>query len=137
MNQENNIVDRLKNLLGLKDDSELAEVLDVSRSTVSNWRNNRSEFPLKYALLLQDKYGVSLDWIYSGGDLEKLNYVREGEPVTYQVDELRGMRERLETLEGVVRQIGGEVFDLKSRSELLKSRCDALQDEVGILKSQD
>lgn len=52
------IVNRTKQVLNFKRDSELAEFLGVSRPTVSNWcASNRIDFPL-----LLDKMGRNVDY---------------------------------------------------------------------------
>ena len=50
------------------DPKEIAEVLDVSPSTWSNWRNPdvNAMIPVRYALVLWKTYGVTLEWIYDG-----------------------------------------------------------------------
>ena len=58
------IVNRVKQVLNLKRDCELAEFLGVSRATVSNWcARNRIDFPL-----LLDKMGSDVDynWLLVG-----------------------------------------------------------------------
>ena len=58
------IIKRAKQVLNLKRDSELAEYLEVSRATVTNWGARNS---IDFRLLL-DKFGekVEYNWLFLG-----------------------------------------------------------------------
>lgn len=59
------VLDRLHKVLGVKNDSQLCEGLQVSRSTVGSWIARES---VPYAICVdvaQDR-GISLDWLLTG-----------------------------------------------------------------------
>jgi phage repressor protein C with HTH and peptisase S24 domain len=45
---------------------DAAEIADVSRDTINNWRKEGAAVPLQKALLLAQAAGVSLDWVATG-----------------------------------------------------------------------
>lgn len=59
------VLDRMKEVAGLRSDSELAERLKTSRSTVSKWRN-RNAIPYAEAVFLALAQNSSLDYILTG-----------------------------------------------------------------------
>lgn len=52
---------------------ELAEVIHVSRQTISNWENNKSYPDLQSLLLLSDYFKISLDELVKGDIIEMKN----------------------------------------------------------------
>ncbi|MFM0244247.1 LexA family transcriptional regulator [Paraburkholderia sediminicola] len=59
------IVDRLKDVVGVTKDVELAEALGASRSTPAVWKI-RDRIPFAECMTVAEKYGVSLDWLVLG-----------------------------------------------------------------------
>ena len=43
---------------------QLAEILGVSTKMVSNYETGANALPIDKALILSEKYGYSLDWLY-------------------------------------------------------------------------
>lgn len=63
------IIDRAKKSLNLSSDNELAERLNVSKATLSNWKNRNSlDFPLLFSICEH----VNYNWLLTGkGDMLK------------------------------------------------------------------
>jgi phage repressor protein C with HTH and peptisase S24 domain len=59
------IVDRMKEVVGVKADVELAEAIGASRSQPAVWKI-RDRMPLAECVALAEKKGVSLDWLVLG-----------------------------------------------------------------------
>ncbi|BDD79947.1 hypothetical protein [Burkholderia phage FLC10] len=59
------IVDRMKEVVGVKADVELAEAIGASRSSPAVWKI-RDRMPLAECVALAEKKGVSLDWLVLG-----------------------------------------------------------------------
>lgn len=62
------IVDRMKEVLGVSKDVELAEAIGVSRSQVAVWKI-RERLPLAECLAIAEQKGISLDWLVLGRGL--------------------------------------------------------------------
>lgn len=60
MNLPNIEAERIKRQISRDD---FAKLLSVSRKTVNNWQNGRTEMPLSKLLLLSKTWGVSLDYL--------------------------------------------------------------------------
>ena len=58
----------------------VAEAVEVSRQTVSNWENERSYPDIISVIRLSDLYGISLDELLKG-DRRMLEYVKESTDV--------------------------------------------------------
>jgi hypothetical protein len=59
------IVDRMKEVVGVKADVELAEAIGASRSQPAVWKI-RDRMPLAECVALAEKMGISLDWLVFG-----------------------------------------------------------------------
>jgi hypothetical protein len=59
------IVDRMKEVVGVKSDVDLAEAIGASRSQPAVWKI-RDRMPLAECVALAEKRGVSLDWLVFG-----------------------------------------------------------------------
>src|SRR5476649_2110663 len=59
------IVDRMKVVVGVTKDVELADALGVSRSQVAVWKI-RDRMPLGECVTLAEQHKVSLDWLILG-----------------------------------------------------------------------
>lgn len=74
------IIKRAKDVLGFKNDSELADYLGVSRATVSNWGARNS---IDYRLLLTKLKDVDYNWLLWGKGLPGVSaghYINAGKP---------------------------------------------------------
>lgn len=59
------VLDRLHKVLGVKNDSQLCEALQASRSTVGSWIA-RESVPYAICVEIAQPRGVSLDWLLTG-----------------------------------------------------------------------
>lgn len=59
------ILNRMKMVAGVKSDTALARVLGINQSSVSSAKERQS-IPPAWAMLLSEKFGVSIDWIWLG-----------------------------------------------------------------------
>lgn len=59
------IIDRLKRAVDVKNDAELAQLLAVSATTVSNWRS-RNSVPIARIRPLCKQFAVPVDYLFSG-----------------------------------------------------------------------
>ena len=59
------IVDRMKEAVGVSKDVELADALGASRSTPAVWKT-RDRIPFAECMEIAEKHGVSLDWLVLG-----------------------------------------------------------------------
>lgn len=63
---------------------ELARLLDIPKQNMTRYLKGISQFPTEYALVLREKYNMSLNWFYAGSgymiskkDEEKKNLVTD------------------------------------------------------------
>ena len=63
------VVERMKSVLDLNSDTQLAKVLGRAGSSVSNWRV-RGNVPIEECIRFAQCYGVSLDWLILGKELD-------------------------------------------------------------------
>lgn len=61
------VVERMKSVLKLDSDTQLAKILGRAGSSVSNWRV-RGNVPIDECIRFAQCYGVSLDWLILGSD---------------------------------------------------------------------
>lgn len=59
------VLDRLHKVLGVKNDSQLCEALQASRSTVGSWIA-RESVPYAICVEVAQPRGISLDWLLTG-----------------------------------------------------------------------
>lgn len=59
------IIERLKRAIGVQTDADLAALLDVTRTTLSNWRS-RNSVPLARLRPVCKRLGVPLDYLVTG-----------------------------------------------------------------------
>jgi hypothetical protein len=69
------IVDRMKTVVGVSKDVDLAEAIGVSRTQPSIWKI-RDRVPLPECLAMAEKYEVSLDWLVLGRGQSVLDETR-------------------------------------------------------------
>jgi hypothetical protein len=65
MPSADDVLDRLKQLLAVSSDGELARALGVKRSTLGSWRSHQ-RVPYEICVGLHESRGVSLDWLLAG-----------------------------------------------------------------------
>lgn len=61
------VVERMKSVLSLDSDTQLAKILGRAGSSVSNWRV-RGNVPIDECIRFAQHYSVSLDWLILGSD---------------------------------------------------------------------
>lgn len=59
------VLNRLHQVLGVKNDSQLSEAIDINRATVGNWRS-RDSVPYSLCVEIAEQRGVRLDWLLTG-----------------------------------------------------------------------
>ena len=66
MSSVEDIIERMKEVCGLKSDVELAEYLGLTRSNaISSWKSRGSK-PYSYCDIISEKKGVTIDWLLTG-----------------------------------------------------------------------
>lgn len=60
------IMERLKIVLDAKTQNEIAHYFQVSKKTVSEWKNGNTAIPYQRLLTLAENRGVSLNWLFYG-----------------------------------------------------------------------
>lgn len=87
MNSVKEVLSRIQQTVGARSLDELAERLQVARSTLNGWGTRRS-IPYEKCVEVAEQYGVSLDWLMLGrGSL------------TAEQEELKQLRARVHELE--------------------------------------
>lgn len=59
------VLDRLRLVVGVKNDNQLCEALEVNRSTLGSWVA-RDSVPYAICVDLAEARGISLDWLLTG-----------------------------------------------------------------------
>ncbi len=59
------IINRMKSVLGVSMDKEVAEYFDIKQASVTNWRK-RGTIPIEQCIQLSLQKGVTLDWLLLG-----------------------------------------------------------------------
>ena len=67
---------------------ELAELLDVSRQSISKWENDKAYPEMTRLLFMSDYFGVSLDYLMRGTESADNAENKENTSVTYQTRNL-------------------------------------------------
>jgi hypothetical protein len=93
------IVDRMKEVVGVSKDVELADALGASRSTPGVWKT-RDRIPFAECMLIAEKHGVSFDWLVFGRDT----------PIKTQ----SGLDERAADSAGSLAYVEMQAFDMPS-----------------------
>jgi len=61
----NDVVDRMQKAVEVRNDKDLSDVLNISKSTVSSWRK-RNSIPYAECVWISVEFYTSLDWIIRG-----------------------------------------------------------------------
>jgi hypothetical protein len=78
------VIDRMKESVEAKNDSSLAKIIGVAKTTISSWRN-RNSIPYRECVDISLRYAVRLDWLLTGrGKAFELESFRDG-PIDYEV----------------------------------------------------
>ena len=59
------VLDRLHLVFGVKNDSQLCDVVGTPRATLGNWRN-RDSVPYPLCVSVAESKGIALDWLLTG-----------------------------------------------------------------------
>lgn len=59
------IIERMKSVLSVSTDDELAQIINKPSSTIRNWRN-RNNFPFEVAIEFANTHSLTLDWLVLG-----------------------------------------------------------------------
>ena len=59
------IITRMKSVLGVSMDKDLAEYFDIKQASVTNWRK-RGTIPIEQCMQLSVSTGITLDWLLMG-----------------------------------------------------------------------
>jgi len=76
------VLDRIKEFYGFRNNAELARFFDVAPSTVSNWYTRES---IDYDLIFTKCKGINYDWLLKGVGIDKNTVVVKEHEVEYQV----------------------------------------------------
>ncbi|NTJ42578.1 bacteriophage CI repressor [Agrobacterium larrymoorei] len=68
----NAVIDRAKSLWALKQDQELADMLEVSRTTLASWKR-RNSIPTKYLFKMIWGLDTTMDWLLTGKEDESVD----------------------------------------------------------------
>ncbi|WP_417544399.1 LexA family transcriptional regulator [Marinobacter sp.] len=110
------IINRMKEVLGVAMDKEVAEYFGIKQASVTNWRK-RGTIPIEQCIQLRQARGVSIDWLLLGigeGEIDE-NYVSGIEDRDYTEVPLYDV----EASAG-----NGSFFDQEQISSYLKFRND-------------
>lgn len=103
------IIDRMKKVLGFSKDDQLANYLGKSRSTPAGWRA-RSSIPITEAIQLAMSHNISLDWLLLGRGEAELTVKPEVPGDTVAGDTVAGII--LEGVEDVPGYVDLPVLDM-------------------------
>ena len=57
---------RIQKEAGIKNITQLSEVIGKTHQTISAKKGQQKEFPIEWAYIVGKKYGLSLDWLLTG-----------------------------------------------------------------------
>jgi DNA-binding XRE family transcriptional regulator len=78
------VIDRMKEAVDAKNDSDLAKLIGVAKTTISSWRK-RNSVPYRECVDISFRYAQRLDWLLTGrGKAYELEGFRNG-PIDYEV----------------------------------------------------
>ncbi len=118
------ILDRLRRVLSLSNDTELAATLGVKKATLSNWRSRNS---LDWPLLFSVCEHIDLNWLIWGSDNEASTAKT---PITNSSD----TNALVIHLDNKIKEKDCEIGDLREEIGHLKARIEELQ-RIGLQKT--
>lgn len=71
------IIKRMKKVLNVLEDQELADCLGIKKSKVANWKRGTSSIDTETLIKLAKEYQVSLDWLFLGQTNEQLDTAQQ------------------------------------------------------------
>ncbi|MGR0481814.1 MAG: helix-turn-helix domain-containing protein [Candidatus Electronema sp. V4] len=69
--------ERIKKSTDIKNITQLAAVIGKTQPTVSAKQGQKKEFPIEWAYLVSEKYGLSLNWVLKGEEPVRAGAARE------------------------------------------------------------
>ncbi len=95
---------------------KMAEDLNVSRSTISNWETKRREIKLEDAILISNYFNVSMDNLFNPKPLNSHEFKQIAK--RYFENEKISVNEKYETLKQIVQyKADAEIKELLSQNE--------------------
>lgn len=124
---------RLRKILGVKTNAELAKKLKVGKSTITDYVNETSYPPAKTLIEIAKKANVSLDWLLLGRGEEPVSVLSFLEPAERAtVEAVAEIEER--TPEELIADLVGDALDARA-AEMLHRRRDLRPTEIRKLKA--
>ncbi len=138
--QRREIAERFFTLFTVKNQTALAEYLEVTPSVVTEWKKGRSAVPWEKLTQAVEKYGITWDWLLLGrGEKYAVNlnqkpaqepFDKEGtNDVAY--DKKRDMKDSIEVelLKDHLATLKQDKADLQARTALLEKEVSDLREE--------
>lgn len=109
-----NSTERLNELFDAdpRNDTEIAEKLNVSKQTVCSWRNGRRSPKKSVLIQIAELYGVSVEWLM-GFDVDRMYRPRD-----YN-EELKDRTDKLQTIEARMLATGVDNMPKEQREQAL------------------
>jgi len=105
MRTAGDVIDRLRQVLGVDTDADLGRAIGVKKNTISTWRTRGSK-PFALCELVAAERGVSLDWLLAGeGEMYRGGGDAPGEDRPAAHPELTAEQRRIEALLAVLAQL--------------------------------
>lgn len=99
MNEAEKVLHRLATLLNTQNDAHLAKELNVSTSTLWNWKA-RDTVPYKVCVEVAQRKNVSLDWLLTGKVETQQSFTDTSKLFLEQLQkEIEGIKTRLDNIE--------------------------------------
>ena len=95
-----------------RNDTEIAEKLNVSKQTVCSWRNGRRSPKKSVLIQIAELYGVSIEWLM-GFDVDRMYKPRD-----YN-EELKSRTDQLQTIEARILATGIDSMPKEQREQAL------------------
>jgi len=97
------IVSRIKEILELKSDVELARYFDVTPQAIQTAKNR--QVPLEWLLIIRDRKNVSLDWLMSGEKTCVKTSENVAEPCPFYAKKLFSEEEKIKAIKAYIDEI--------------------------------
>jgi hypothetical protein len=107
----NNILDRIKTYYSLKTDLDLANFLEIHRSTISAWRRRGA---LDFSLIFNKCSEPDLNWLIYGqtpasspypGNHMDYEHLREGSGLTHEQEHLKMLLQEYQKVTKIIRDL--------------------------------
>ncbi len=112
------VLARLKAVLGVTSDAELAAALATSPQTVSSWKR-RESVPYALCVEVSDSHGISLDWLLKGEGMQRpISALGEGPRKGEQIASEDKLTPREQAILGLLRGLDeADQRDIQSAAE--------------------